>query len=330
MAQDQVIFVTGGAGYIGSHVVHALHDAGISAVVLDDLSTGRADLLPAGVPLIEGDIGDSDLVARICAEHDVTAVMHFAGKIVVPESVERPFHYYRENTVKARALIDAVAGAGVDKFIYSSTAAVYGENHRAPVSEESPVAPSNPYGSSKLMVEWMLEEAAVSHGLRFAALRYFNVAGADPRGRTGQATPKATHLIKTMCEVVTGKRAELVIFGDDYDTDDGTCVRDYIHVSDLAAAHLAALDHLISGGKCMVLNCGYGRGSSVRQVLDAFQAASGKELPVRIGPRRAGDAAFLVADVGKLLDTLEWSPQHQDLSTMVSSALAWEDRLGRD
>ena len=333
-AETGLVLVTGGAGYIGSHVVLALRDQGRDVVVLDDLSTGRRSALPDDVPLVEGDVGDKALLADVFARHGVGTVMHFAGSIVVPESVERPLAYYRNNTVKSHALIEACIEAGIGRFIFSSTAAVYGMPERLPIDEQTPTKPINPYGSSKLMTEWMLRDSAAAHdlrppGFRYVALRYFNVAGADPQGRSGQVSRVATHLIKIAAQTVTGQRAELQIFGDDYDTADGTCVRDYIHVSDLADAHVAALRHLEAGGASEVLNCGYGRGYSVREVLAMVERVTGKPLPMRIGPRRAGDPPALVAGVERIDRTLDWTPRHADLETIVASALAWEEWLVR-
>jgi UDP-glucose 4-epimerase len=328
-SDNATVLVTGGAGYIGSHVVLALRDQGRAVVVLDDLSTGRRQAIPDGTALVEGDVGDKALLAGTFARHGIGTVMHFAGSIVVPESVERPLAYYRNNTVKSHALIEACVEAGIGRFIFSSTAAVYGMPDRLPIDEQTPTRPINPYGSSKLMTEWMLRDSAAAHPLRYVALRYFNVAGADPQGRSGQVSKVATHLIKIAAQTVTGQRAELQIFGDDYDTADGTCVRDYIHVSDLADAHVAALRHLEAGGASEVLNCGYGRGYSVREVLSMVERVTGRPLPMRIGPRRAGDPPALVAGVERIGRTLDWTPRHADLETIVASALAWEERLVR-
>ncbi|SMH41347.1 UDP-galactose 4-epimerase [Azospirillum lipoferum] len=321
------VLVTGGAGYIGSHVVLALLDAGRRPVVLDDLSTGRRSMVPAGVPFVEGSVGDAGLVADTLGCHGIGTVMHFAGSIVVPESVERPLDYYRNNTVNSHALIVACLKAGVERFIFSSTAAVYGMPDRLPIDEETATAPINPYGASKLMTEWMLRDAAAAHGLRYVALRYFNVAGADPQGRSGQISKVATHLIKIAAQTVTGQRSEIAVFGDNYPTADGTCVRDYIHVSDLATAHVAALAHLETGGANQILNCGYGKGCSVREVLAMVEAVTGKPLPMRIAARRPGDPPALVAGVERIRATLDWTPRFDDLETIVSTALAWERRL---
>ena len=322
------VLVTGGAGYIGSHMVLALRDAGERVVVLDDLSTGHRDAVPPDVSLVIGDVADAALVADTVAQHRVSALAHFAARIVVPDSVADPLGYYEANTVKTRALLAAVQAAGVGQVIFSSTAAVYGEPDESPVSEETPTAPINPYGRSKLMSEWMLADAAHALPLRYVALRYFNVAGADPQGRSGQSTANATHLIKVSCEAALGKRPGLSIFGTDYPTPDGTCLRDYIHVTDLADAHLRALAHLRGGGDSLVLNCGYGHGFSVREVIAMVKRVSGSDFPVTEAPRRAGDPAALVARADKLPALLGWRPQHADLETIVRHALDWERRLG--
>ncbi len=321
------VLVTGGAGYIGSHMVLALRDAGERVVVLDDLSTGHRDAVPPDVPLVVGDVSDAALVADIVAQHGVSALAHFAARIVVPDSVADPLGYYEANTVKTRALLAAVQAAGVGQVIFSSTAAVYGEPDESPVSEETPTVPINPYGRSKLMSEWMLADAAHALPLRYVALRYFNVAGADPQGRSGQSTANATHLIKVSCEAALGKRPGLSIFGTDYPTPDGTCLRDYIHVTDLADAHLRALAHLRGGGDSLVLNCGYGHGFSVREVIAMVKRVSGSDFPVTEAPRRAGDPAALVARADKLPALLGWRPQYADLETIVRHALDWERRL---
>ena len=321
------VLVTGGAGYIGCHAVLALRDAGLGAVVVDNLSTGIAAAVPADVPLIVGDAGDRELLDDVIVTHDVDAIMHFAGSIVVPESVEQPLEYYRNNTVNSHSLITAAVARGVRHFIFSSTAAVYGMPETLPVAEDAPTAPINPYGASKLMTEWMLRDASAAHPLRHVALRYFNVAGADPAGRAGQSTPAATHLIKVACQAALGLRPEIIVYGDDYPTPDGTCLRDYIHVSDLADAHVRALHHLRSGGESLTLNCGYGHGYSVLEVLRAVERAAGHGLPWRIGPRRAGDPAALVAVADRCRTVLGWAPQHDDLDRIVQSALAWERKI---
>lgn len=321
------ILVTGGAGYIGSHMVIELIAAGHSVVVIDNLSTGFRWAVAPEATLIVGDIGDEALVARTLTEHGVDAIIHFAGSIVVPDSVSDPLGYYLNNTVKSRGLIAAAVAAGVGKFIFSSTAAVYGDPEENPVSENARLNPMSPYGSSKLMTEIMLGDTARAHPFRYVALRYFNVAGADPMGRTGQSTPRATHLIKVACETALGKRKGMEVFGTDYPTHDGTCVRDYIHVTDLARAHLAALDHLARGGHSDVFNCGYSRGFSVKDVIAAVKSASGVDFPVRMSPRRPGDPAAIVAASDKIRKTLGWQPMYDDLDGIVKSALAWERRV---
>jgi len=323
------VLVTGGAGYIGSHMVLALLDAGRKAIVLDDLSTGFRDLVPEGVPLVLGDIGDEALVRTTIREHGVTAIVHFAGSIVVPDSVKDPLGYYFNNTVKSRSLIAAAVAGGVETFIFSSTAAVYGEPEENPIGETAPTAPISPYGASKLMTEWMLRDAAAAHGLRYAALRYFNVAGADPKRRSGQSFPRATHLIKLAAQAALGERPYLEIFGEDYPTPDGTCVRDYVHVSDLAAAHLLALQHLEVGGDNLIANCGYGRGYSVKEVIAAVKRVSGIDFPVLHAPRRPGDPAMLVAGVDRIGLVLGFTPVLDHLDTIVADALAWEEKLRR-
>lgn len=321
------VLVTGGAGYIGSHTVLGLVDRGEDVVVLDNLSTGVRRLVPEAAELIEGDVGDAALLARIFSERTIDAVIHFAGSIVVPESVADPLKYYRNNTANSRTLIEACVAAGVPRFIFSSTAAVYGIPESVPVAEDAVLSPISPYGASKLMTEWMLRDTAAAHDLSYVALRYFNVAGADPDGRSGQSTPEATHLIKVAVQAATGQRDHVSVFGDDYDTPDGTGIRDYIHVTDLAAAHLAALDHLRAGGASQVFNCGYGHGASVREVLDAVQKVAGLTLDIRQAPRRAGDPPALVADAARLRETLAWQPALDDLETIIAHALRWEQRL---
>jgi UDP-glucose 4-epimerase len=321
------VLVTGGAGYIGSHAVLALREAGLPVVVIDDLSTGRRDVLPADTPLVQGCVGDRALTAAVIADHRVGSILHFAGSIVVPESVEKPLAYYRNNTVNSHALIETAVNGGVERFIFSSTAAVYGMPDAMPVSEDAPTRPINPYGASKLMTETMLRDAAAAHGLKFAILRYFNVAGADPQGRSGQCSRIATHLIKIACQAATGRRDGLSVYGDDYPTPDGTCIRDYIHVADLAAAHVAALRDLLAGGDSMTLNCGYGRGYSVLEVLAAVERVHGAALKTQTAGRRAGDPPALVADADRIRRRLGWTPAHADLDEIVASALAWERRL---
>jgi UDP-glucose 4-epimerase len=318
--------VTGGAGYIGSHVVRQLGDASERIVVLDNLSTGFRSAVRAG-ELVLGDCGDRLLVERCLREHDVDTILHFAAHTIVPESVSNPLKYYGNNTCGTRSLLEAAVAGGVRHFIFSSTAAVYGIPASGIADEETPTAPINPYGSSKLMSEWMLRDAAAASGLRYVALRYFNVAGADPQGRIGQSTRQATLLTKVACEVAVGKRPHVSIFGTDYPTPDGTGVRDYIHVEDLATAHRDALAYLRSGGQSTVLNCGYGHGYSVREVLAAVERAHGQRLPVREEPRRAGDPPILVAAAERIRAMLGWHPRHDDLDFIVRTALAWERRL---
>jgi len=323
------ILVTGGAGYIGSHMVHDLADAGESVVVLDNLSTGFRFLIPGSVPFVAGSTGDRALVAKTIQQHGITAIIHFAASIVVPESVADPLAYYRNNTMNTCTLLDCAAEAGVKQFIFSSTAAVYGNADQAPVREDAPTPPISPYGSSKLMSEIMLHDAARAYGVNFVVFRYFNVAGADPQHRTGQSTPAATHLIKVACEAALGKRPKLDVYGTDYPTPDGTCIRDYIHVSDLARAHAAALRYLRRGGESATFNCGYGRGASVFEVIDAVKHVSGRDFAVEIGSRRAGDPVALVADVSRIRAALDWRPQFEDLDTIIAHALAWEQLLAK-
>jgi UDP-glucose 4-epimerase len=320
------ILVTGGAGYIGSHMVHALVDAGQSAVVLDNLSTGFDWAVPPGVPLIVGETGDQALVAALIVEHGVDAIIHFAASIVVPDSVSDPLGYYRNNTVNSRALIETAVKTGVRHFIFSSTAAVYGNPLRVPINEDDATVPMSPYGSSKLMTEIMLRDAGAAHGLSYLVLRYFNVAGADPLVRTGQSTKGATHLIKVAVETALGLRPAMEVFGTDYDTPDGTCIRDYIHVSDLVCAHSDALRHLRNGGASVILNCGYGRGFSVIEVIDTVKRVAGVDFKVTLSGRRPGDPATIVADAGRIRSMLSWAPQHDDLETIVEHALKWEHR----
>ncbi len=321
------VLVTGGAGYIGGHMVLALLDAGEKVAVLDDLSTGFRWAVPAAAKLIAGDVGDVALVDDILARHKIDAIAHFAAKIVVPESVADPLGYYLNNTAKARTLLECAVRGKIKHFIFSSTAAVYGEPPVTPVDETVQLAPINPYGRSKLMVEWMLEDTVQAHGLKFAILRYFNVAGADPKGRLGQSTPNATHLIKVAVQAALGLRPGLEVFGTDYETRDGTCIRDYIQVSDLVAAHLMALDYLRKGGESFICNCGYGRGVSVLEVVDAVKQVSGVDFKVRISGRRPGDPASLVAGTKRIKAVLGWTPKYDDLPTIVGQALEWERRL---
>ena len=321
------ILVTGGAGYIGSHMIHALIEAGEDVVVLDNLSTGFKWAIPNGVPLIIGETGDETLVARLIAEHGVSAIIHFAASIVVPDSVSDPLGYYRNNTVNSRALIECAVKGGVEQFIFSSTAAVYGNPAKVPIIEDEAVAPMSPYGSSKLMTEIMLRDAGMAHGLDYVILRYFNVAGADPKLRTGQSTKGATHLIKVAVETALGKRAKMDVFGTDYPTPDGTCVRDYIHVADLVRAHSDALAYLRAGGRSVTLNCGYGHGFSVLDVIGAVKRVSGVDFRVDHAGPRPGDAVRIVAQSDRAKELLGWRPQFDDLATIVTHALAWERKL---
>jgi UDP-glucose 4-epimerase len=321
------VLVTGGAGYIGSHAALALLDAGWPVTVIDNLVTGFAWAVPEGAQFVEGDIADSALLARTIAGHKIGAIMHFAGSVVVPESVEDPLKYYENNTVKSRALIESAVKGGVRHFLFSSTAATYGIPDTVPVPEDAPTAPINPYGWSKLMTERMLEDSAAAYPINYCALRYFNVAGADPKGRAGQSTKGATHLIKVAVEAAVGRRAKVDVFGTDYPTPDGTCIRDYIHVSDLVAAHLAALAYLRGGGASTTLNCGYGRGFSVLDVIETVKRISGVDFMVELAGRRAGDPAQIVAACERARSTLGWQPQYDDLATIIAHALAWERRL---
>ena len=322
----QAVLVTGGAGYIGSHVVRQLGEAGETVVTLDNLSTGFRDAVLFG-DFVEGNVGDRTLISKVLDEYGVTTVMHFAAHTVVPESVENPLKYYGNNTCATRNLLECCRDAGVRHFVFSSTAAVYGIPDKGIAAEESPTAPINPYGTSKLMSEWMLRDLSAATSLTHVALRYFNVAGSDPGGRIGQSTEKATLLIKVAAEAAVGRRDKVFIFGTDYDTPDGTGVRDYIHVDDLASAHLKALDYLRAGGDSITLNCGYGHGYSVREVLDAVEKINGAALLVEEGPRRAGDPPTLVARAEKVRSVLDWTPEYDDLETIVAHSLAWEKTL---
>ncbi len=321
------ILVTGGAGYIGSHMVHALLESGENVVVLDNLSTGFKWAIPAGVDLVVGETGDEALVSRLIAERGICAIIHFAASIVVPDSVANPLAYYHNNTVNSRALIESAVKGGVKQFIFSSTAAVYGNPARVPISEDDVLAPMSPYGSSKLMTEIMLRDAAAAHGLDYVVLRYFNVAGADPALRTGQSTRGATHLIKVAVETALGKRACMNVFGTDYPTPDGTCIRDYIHVTDLVRAHCDALAYLRAGGRSATLNCGYGHGFSVLEVIDTVKRVSGVDFAVDQAGPRPGDPAQIVARSDLARELLGWQPQFDDLATIVTHALAWERKL---
>ena len=328
MAERGAVLVTGGAGYIGSHAVLALRDAGFAVAVIDNLVTGFRWAVPEGVPFYQGDIADEALLDRIVAEQGIIAIMHFAGSVVVPESVENPLKYYHNNTAKSRTLIESAVRNGVKHFIFSSTAATYGLPDVKMVTEDTPKVPINPYGMSKLMTEAMLTDVSAAHPINHCCLRYFNVAGADPEGRTGQSTAGATHLIKVAVEAALGKREGVSVFGTDFDTPDGTGVRDYIHVSDLAAAHVIALEKLMESPEVsMTLNCGYSRGFSVLEVLDAVDRVAGTKIKRTMGPRRAGDPDALVSDNRRIVETFRWQPRYANLDTIVSHALAWEKGL---
>lgn len=321
------VLVTGGAGYIGSHMVLELLDAGESVVVLDNLTTGFRWAVPEGAPFVAGDFGDAALVAGLLKSHGIESIIHFAAKIVVPDSVADPLGYYENNTAKARSLLQCAVEGGVKHFIFSSTAAVYGEPRHSPVSEDDPKDPINPYGRSKLMVEWMLADTAKAHPLRYTALRYFNVAGADPRGRSGQSTDNATHLIKVAVQAALGLRGGMDVFGTDYPTPDGSCLRDYIQVSDLARAHMEALRRLRAGGGSITCNVGYSRGYSVLEVIETVKRVSGVDFEVRLAGRRAGDPASIVAANERVRRELGWTPRFDDLEGIVGQALDWERGL---
>ena len=321
------VLVTGGAGYIGSHMVHELTDAGERVVVLDNLSTGFDWAIPKGVPLVVGDTGDQNLVGQILREHEVRSIIHFAASAIVPNSVKDPLGYYKNNTVNSRALIETAVKNGARQFIFSSTCAVYGNPTQVPVTEDALPAPISPYGWSKLMTEIMLRDAGTAHDLRHVILRYFNVAGADPRCRTGQSTNNATQLVKVAVEAALGIRAKLHIYGDDYPTPDGTCIRDYIHVSDLVRTHSDALRYLRAGGPSVTLNCGYGHGFSVREVTEMVKRVSGVDFKVEVAARRPGDPARIVAASAPVRIKLGWRPQYDDLASIVAHALAWEKKL---
>jgi len=323
------VLVTGGAGYIGSHMVLALVEAGESVVVIDNLSTGFSAALPEGVPLFIGDAGDENLVDGVIANHHVDAIIHFAGSVVVPDSMRDPLGYYRNNTLTTRSLLAAAVRGNVRRFIFSSTAAVYGNPDHMPVAEDAPTRPLSPYGASKLMSEIMLHDTAAAHELNFVVLRYFNVAGADPLARIGLATVGATHLLKIAVEAATGQRAKIDVFGTDYPTPDGSCIRDFIHVTDLVQAHRAALAYLRDGGSSTTLNCGYGRGYSVLETIEAVRRVAGYNFAVQYAPRRAGDIMTMIADTSRLRATLDWTPQYDDLPTIAAHALAWETKLAQ-
>ncbi len=321
------ILVTGGAGFIGSHAVLGLTDRGEQVVVLDDLSAGFTPKFPDEVTFIEGSIGDRALLADLFASHDIGAIMHFAGKIVVPESVADPLKYYENNVAGSARLVAATVAAGVKQFIFSSSASVYGQPDENPVSEAAALRPESPYGRSKMMTELMLQDVSAAHDFRHVALRYFNVAGADPAGRAGQSAPETTHIVRVAVQAALGLRDGVTINGNDYDTPDGTCIRDYIHITDLIDAHLAALDYLRNGGASDTFNCGYGHGFSVREVVAAVLQESGVDFEVRDGPRRAGDPASVVADTSRITSVLDWTPQWDNLSAMIRHALDWEASL---
>ncbi|NVN84765.1 MAG: UDP-glucose 4-epimerase GalE [Rhodopseudomonas sp.] len=323
------VLITGGAGYIGSHTVLALAETGENVVVIDNLSTGFSSSLPEGVPLFIGDAGDENLVEGVIASHGVDAIIHFAGSVIVSESMRDPLAYYRNNTMTTRNLLNAATKSGVKRFIFSSTAAVYGNPDHTPVPEEAPTRPLSPYGCSKLMSEIMLHDTAAAHGMNYVALRYFNVAGADPQARIGLSTAGATHLLKIAVEAATGQRNKIDVFGTDYPTPDGSCIRDFIHVSDLAQAHGAALSYLRDGGGPVTLNCGYGRGYSVIETIEAVRRVSGRNFAVQCADRRPGDIMTMVADTRRIRATLDWTPQFDDLDTIAAHALAWEDKLLR-
>jgi len=321
------VLVTGGAGYIGSHMVHELVDTGERVIVLDNLSTGHRWAVAKGALLVVGDTGDQPLVKRLIRDHGIGAIIHFAGSIVVPDSVRDPLGYYRNNTVNSRALIECAVDGGVRHFIFSSTAAVYGNPAATPIAEDAATLPVSPYGWSKLMTEVMLRDTSHAHDFAHVSLRYFNVAGADPKGRVGQSTRNATHLIKVAAETALGLRGKLEVFGTDYPTPDGTCIRDYIHVSDLVGAHRDALRYLRSGAPSLTLNCGYGHGFSVRDVIATVRRVSGVDFKVDNAPRRPGDPAQLVAASARARRELGWQPRFDDLATIVAHALAWEREL---
>lgn len=324
------VLVTGGAGYIGSHTVLALAEAGEDVVVIDDLSTGFSAYLPEGVPLFIGDAGDENLVEGVIAQHNIESIIHFAGSVVVPDSMRDPLGYYRNNFMTARNLLNVAVKRGINRFIFSSTAAVYGNPDQVPVPEQAPTRPLSPYGSSKLMTEIMLHDVASAYGMQYVTLRYFNVAGADPQARIGLATVGATHLLKIAVEAATGQRAKIDVFGTDYPTQDGSCIRDFIHVTDLSQAHRSALAYLRRGGASTTLNCGYGRGYSVLETIDAVRRVSGRSFAVQYAPRRPGDIMTMVADTSRIRGLLDWQPQYDDLETIAAHALAWEEKLFRE
>lgn len=324
------VLVTGGAGYIGSHMVLALAEAGESVVVIDNLSTGFSSMLPEGVPVFIGDAGDENLVEGVINQHKVESIIHFAGSVVVPESMRDPLSYYRNNTFTTQSLLRVAVRNGVNRFIFSSTAAVYGNPDQVPVQETAPTRPLSPYGASKLMAEIILHDVASAHGMSYVVLRYFNVAGADPQARIGLATVGATHLLKVALEAATGQRAKIDVYGTDYPTPDGSCIRDFIHVSDLAQAHRSALSYLRAGGNSVTLNCGYGHGYSVLETIEAVKRVSMRNFAVQYAPRRPGDIMTMVADTSRIRSVLDWTPQYDDLETIATHALAWEEKLFRE
>lgn len=327
MKDRGTILITGGAGYIGSHAVLAMRDAGFPIAVIDNLSTGRRELVPDDIPFIEGSIGDPIALRRSIRLFRPHAVMHFAGTTIIPESIANPLKYYRENTTASQTLISLCIEEGIRNFVFSSSAAVYGCPDTTPVPEDAATRPITPYGSSKLMTEWMLRDVAAVSDFRYATLRYFNVAGADPAGRSGHCGGMSNHLIKVACEAATGRRPDIPLYGEDYDTPDGTCIRDFMHVSDLASAHIKALDHLVRHGTNLTLNCGYGHGVSVREIVEKFGELLGHPLAVRTTSRRPGDVPVVIADTRRIRTALDWSPQFDDLNTIIGTALDWERRL---
>jgi UDP-glucose 4-epimerase len=330
MRELMSVLVTGGAGYIGSHTVRALVEAGETVVVVDNLSTGVSAYLPEGVALSIGDAADENLVEGVIAAHAVESIMHFAGSVMVPDSMRDPLACYRNNTMTTRSLLNTAVKCGVSRFIFSSAAAVYGNPDQLPVPEHAPTRPLSPYGSSKLMAEIMLHDTASAHGMNYVVLRHFNVAGADPKGRIGPASTGATDLLKAAVEVAIGQRAKIDVFGTDYPTADGSCIRDFIHVSDLAQVNRAALSYLRGGGASVTLNCGYGRGHSVLETIEAVRRVSGRNLAVQHGPRRSGDVTTMIADTTRIRATLDWTPQYDDLETIATHALTWEWKLLRE
>ncbi len=327
--RKETVLVTGGAGYIGSHAVLAFRECGYAVVVIDNLSTGRRSAVADDIPFVHGDVGDGQLVEKVLSDHKISAVAHFAGSIIVPESVSDPLKYYCNNTCATHTLIQACVTCEVKRFIFSSTAAVYGMPQTVPIPETALLAPINPYGTSKLMTEWILRDTAQAQDFNYIALRYFNVAGADPQARSGQTTKVATHLIEVASQAAVGQRDHMSIFGEDYDTPDGTCIRDYIHVSDLVDAHVLALRHLEGGGATGVFNLGNQRGFSVREVVDAVRRVTQRDFEVRMGPRRPGDPGKLVADVTAARQSLGWIPKRANLDTQIGDAWRWQQKWAK-